>query len=614
MKFWQRHRRALRLTLTWGGAIFVVYLAGAWFFGVGDGSGNTTQVSPATATRNVFSFFPTMLRTVLPGILQYVALLAITVLQFGALFWFMSRGRTYTLFPGEYDLSFDDVRGQPHIVGATKEVMTLFQGFKEFRKIGGYPPHGILFEGPPGTGKTLLAKAIAGESGVPFVYASGASFAGPFLGMGNLRIQRMFTKARRYSERYGGCVVFIDELDSIGESRSRGNGGGGGIFGGGGLVNELLTQMDGIDQPRRFRRFVRRTFHRGPKQSSNYNILVVAATNRASALDSALVRPGRFDRKINVSNPGEEGRKDIIAYYLNKVVHVPLDVDRVARATEGYSPAQIKNIINEALIYALQDGRGALTYDDLWKAKLTDEIGLAEPVEYSEKVKAATAIHEAGHAVVSHLLRPWQPVQIITVRKRGGSLGLVHSQSAEEGYAFTKSQFLADIKVALAGMVAEEIWLGESGTGPGGDLQAATAQALAMVTKLGMGSQLASLALLEGGGESDIATALRDPQLRREIDQVLQECKADVRMILDEHRAAMEAVRDALVARDELTGDEFLTLLWQVGTAAEPPKVLAQLPVHGSNGNGRNGHGPHVVGGFPGILADTNRRGFGAEK
>jgi len=601
--YWQRHRRGLRLTLIWAGVLFVAYLFAAWFVGVNDGSGNMTQVSPATATRGFFTFFPTLLRGVFGSVLQLAVGVFFGVFQFVAIFWFMSRGRTYTLFPGEYDLSFDDVRGQSHIVGATKEVMKLFRGFKEFKRIGGYPPHGILFEGPPGTGKTLLAKAIAGESGVPFVYASGASFAAMFLGVGNLRIQRMFSKARKYSEKYGGCVIFIDEIDAVGASRGGQGGGGGmmgGLFGGGvgggmGLVNELLTQMDGIDAPKRFRRFVRRTFKRGPKQSSNYNILVVGATNIAATLDPALLRPGRFDRKIHVGNPGEEGRKDIIAYYLRKVAHAPIDVDRVARATAGYSPARVKNIINEALIYALQDGRQSLTYEDIWHAKLTDEIGLVEPVEYSSTEKAATAIHEAGHAIVSHLLRPWQPVQIVTVRKRGETLGLVHSQEAAESYGRTKSQFIADIKVSLAGMVAEEMWLGESGSGPSGDLQTATSVAFSMVTKLGMGSQLASFNLLANGQENDVATAMRDPQLRREIDDILQQCKREVRQLIEEQRPAMEALRDALVERDELTGDEFLTLLWQTGAVAEPPKILAQLPVRNGNGNGKH------PAGFPGI-------------
>ena len=607
LKFWRRHSRTLRLSLTWAAVAFVGFLVAAAMFGIDDGAGNRVTYSAATATRNAPTLLPSLLRTIVPGVMTLVFALMFGILQFVGIFWFMSRGRTYTIFPGEYDLSFDDVRGQSHIVRATREVMRLFQGFKEFKKVGGYPPHGILFEGPPGTGKTLLAKAIAGETGVPFMYASGASFTAMFLGVGNMRIARMFKKARLHAGKWGGCVVFIDELDAVSEAR----GGvstasvaydgtikphrvvmpnvGGGM--GSQLVNELLTQMDGIDQPKRLRRWMRRMLRQKPAKTARYNVLVVGATNRASALDPALLRPGRFDRKIHVGNPGEDGRKDIIAYYLNKVAHAPIDIERTAHATAGYSPARIKNLINEALIYALQDGRSALTYDDIWKAKLTDEIGLVEPVQYSDKDKAATAIHEGGHAIASYFLRPWQPVQIVTVRKRGETLGLVHSQEAEESHGRTKSQLIADINVSLAGMVAEEIWLGESGTGPSSDLRAATGAAFAMVAQFGMGSQVASLGVLADSPETDVATAMRDPKIRQEIDDILQACKREVRVLLEAQRPAMEALRDALIARDELTGDQFATLLWEVGAAAEPPEILTQLPVRSGNGHNGNGSG-----------------------
>jgi ATP-dependent Zn protease len=342
------------------------------------------------------------------------------------------------------------------------------------------------------------------------------------------------------------------------------------------------------------KRWTRRTLRQKPGTTAHYNVLIIGATNRASTLDSALLRPGRFDRKIHVGNPGEEGRKDIIAYYLNKVVHEPVDMDRLTRATAGYSPARIKNVINEALIFARRDGRTALSYDDIWTAKLADEVGLVEPVEYSEKVKAATAIHEAGHAVASHFLRPYQPVQIVTVRKRGSTLGLVHSQDAEERHSRSKSEFLADIKVSLAGMVAEEIWLGESGSGPSSDLQNATRAAMTMVTQLGMGSQLMSLAVFNG--PYGMADGIFDKELRREVDEILQQCRREIRALLEEQRVAMEGLRDALVERDELTGDEFRFLLWQVGATAEKPKILPQLRVQGSNGNGSNGNGANPWG------------------
>ncbi len=600
LSFWQRHTRVLRLTLTWAAVIFVAYLFGEWFFGV-----NNTQLSPGAATRTFFTNFPAMLRAVIPVALQYAITVCFAVFQFVAIFWFMSRGRTYTLFPGEYDQSFDDVRGQAHIVDATRQVMQLFQGFKEFKKLGGSPPHGILLEGPPGTGKTLLAKAIAGESGVPFVYASGSSFSAMFLGVGNLRVARMFTKARRYSEKYGGCVIFIDELDSIGERRGgqAGGSGAGGLFGGMGLVNELLTQMDGIDQPKRFRRFVRRLLHRGAKQASGgHNILVVAATNRAEALDPALVRPGRFDRKIHVGVPGMDGRRDVVAYYLNKVAHAPIDIDRVVRATEGYSPAAIKNLINEALIFALRDGRQSLTFDDIWTAKLTDMIGLAEQERYDSEDARLVAVHEAAHALAGHFFRPWSPVSIVSIRKRGGAGGVTSFEDDASHFAQGSRQ-LAAVKVYLAGMVAEEMYVGESSSGPMSDLQGATDLAFRYVTHYGLGSQLTSLALLRSGGGNDLDAALRDEKIRDEIEAILQRCKREVRALLEEQRPALEAVRDRLLERGEITGDEFRMILWETGAISEKPRLLPQLRVQHLNGSGGNGSGRKAAG-FPGVLAD----------
>src|SRR5206468_5364112 len=211
-------------------------------------------------------------------VMQLLLFMAIVVLQFVAIFWFLARGRTYVIYPREYDVGFDDVRGQPEIVDSTKEALTLFQGFKKFREAGGYPPHGILFEGPPGTGKTLLGKAIAGSARVPFVYASGTSFNNMFMGIGNLRIARLFRKARHMSTKYGGSVIFIDELDAVGGSRGSVSnvmsgepvakgplrfimapGMGGGM--GGMYVNELLIQMDGMTMPKGFWRHVRRILH-----------------------------------------------------------------------------------------------------------------------------------------------------------------------------------------------------------------------------------------------------------------------------------------------------------------------------------------------------------------
>ncbi len=547
------------------------------------------------------------------GPLMYVAfIIFIVVFQFVAIFWFLSRGRTYVIYPGEYDVNFHDVRGQKAAVEATREVVRLFQGFKKFRKMGGYPPQGILLEGPPGTGKTLLSKAIAGEVNVPFIYASASSFNNMFMGVANLRVMRLFTKARKFSERFGGAVIFMDELDAVGsrggmaqvmepypfhepfrhgledrllegppEEPRRGGllglvnrffvgGMGGGM--GGMLVNELLVQMDGLEQPRGLGRLLRRMIplfirRRLKRKVPNYNILVIGATNRADALDPALLRPGRFDRRLHVGLPDKEGRKDIADYYLNKVRHENVDLEKLAKATVGYSPARIKNVINEALIFALQDGRDSLNWGDIWSAKLTDEIGLKQPVEYNEEEKVKIATHEAGHAVASwYLEREELQMQVITVIKRENALGLVSFQQKEERYVSFRSDVIARIKTTLAGGAAEKIWFGETTNGVGSDLRQATWSAATMVGLFGMGKELYSFGTIpnELVSGSSIGTLLRDGEVREEANKILLEARAEVEKLLREKSRIVEGVRDALLEREEIVGEEIEKLFTEL--------------------------------------------------
>jgi cell division protease FtsH len=551
-------------------------------------------------------------------IIQVLFAMSFIVIQFVALFWFLARGNSYTIYPNEYDISFDDVRGQPAAVRSTKEVLRLFLGFKNFKEMGGYPPHGILFEGPPGTGKTLMAKAVAGASGVPFLYATGSGFANMFIGIGNMKVRRLFTKARNMSDKYGGAVIFIDELDALGGSRGMvsqrsaprdgaaathrlfvgaGMGGGGGM----GIVNELLVQMDGLVVPRGLWRHIRRILFRAKPKVPFYNILIIGATNRASTLDPALLRPGRFDRKIHVGLPDVEGRADIARYYLAKVRHEPIDVPKLARMTKGYSPAMIKNIVNESLIFSLQEGRDALRWDDLWQAKITEEIGLKQAVTYTPREKEMVAIHEAAHAVASYTLhRGERQVQIITIQKREGALGLVSSQDIEDSYLDTQKQVLADIQVSLAGLVAEEIWFGQTTSGPSSDLQAATYRAALYVGIYGMGRSLVSAQAMAdpSQGESPVKGVLMDAGRREEMDAILNDCRAQVRALLVSKRHVVEGIKDALLEREELIGDEIEALMAELGER-EPLDFLAPVGVPLS-GNGQqvlgDGHGEAAVG------------------
>jgi cell division protease FtsH len=609
--FRERHAVGINAIKRWAkrilfvAALYGLYLLAIWLIFPW---GETTNTPTGPAQAPEFSigaanaFIPRLLLSLVGPIFYFAFIIFIVVFQFVAIFWFLSRGRTYVIYPGEYDITFDDVRGQKAAVEATQEVVRLFQGFKKFRKMGGYPPQGILLEGPPGTGKTLLSKAIAGEVNVPFIYASASSFNNMFMGVANLRVMRLFTKARKFSERFGGAVIFMDELDAVGsrggvaqmmepypfhepfrhgledrllkgspEEPRRGGvlgfvdrffvGGMGGM--GGMLVNELLVQMDGLEQPRGMRRLLRRLIplrirKHLKRKVPNYNILVIGATNRADALDPALLRPGRFDRRLHVGLPDKEGRKDIADYYLKKVRHEEIDLEKFSKATVGYSPARIKNVVNEALIFALQDGRDSLGWKDIWAAKLTDEIGLKQPVEYDEQEKVKIATHEAGHAVASwYLEREELQMQVISIIKRENALGLVSYQEREDRYVRTRSDVMARIKTALAAGAAENVWFGETTTGVSQDLRQATWAAATMVGLFGMGKDLYSFGTIpnELAGGSSIGTLLRDAGVREEVNGILGEARKEIEDLLREKSAIVEGVRDALLEREEVIGE-----------------------------------------------------------
>jgi cell division protease FtsH len=529
------------------------------------------------------------------GLMFFAQLSLVMIVQIGALFWFMSRGRAYTIFPREYDVTFDDVKGQQPVVESVKEVVKLFRGFREFKKIGGYPPHGLLFEGPPGTGKTLMAKAVAGTVGVPFIYTPASGFANMFLGVGNLRVMLLFRKAKKYARVYDGAVIFIDEIDAIGSRGTMpatgstpagswgrvmqmimgGMGGGAGM----GIINELLVQMDGLVMPKGMKRHFRRLF-RLPPRIPNYNILIIGATNRAIDLDRALLRPGRFDRKIHVGLPDKDGRKDVIKYYLDKVKHEPIDLDKFAQATIHYSPARIKNIINEGLIVALQDGRDSLTWADVWSAKMIDDIGLKQNVKYTSTEKVMTAVHEAGHAVVSRELQSKdKQIQIISIVKRESTLGVVHTVDLEERFSDTKEGMLDEIKVFLAGQTAEEIWFDTSTTGPSSDLYWSTILALNYVGRYGMGRRLLSYEVLTPTWAGDRYSAmLADKEVKEEVDELLKRCKDETRALLEKRRFAVERIRDELLEREELVGDQLEVLMQEISEtiAASRPKLPAK--------------------------------------
>jgi cell division protease FtsH len=535
----------------------------------------------------------------------FLFFMSLMVMQFVAMFWFLARGGTYVIYPREYDVTFDDVRGQPEIVESTKEALTLFQGFKKFRDAGGYPPHGVLFEGPPGTGKTLLGKAIAGSANVPFVYASGTSFNNMFMGIGNLRIMRLFKKARKMSRKYGGAVIFLDELDAVGGSRGAVSSasspadtsrhwakgplriimGGFGMGGGSMYVNELLVQMDGMIMPKGLWRHVKRMLHLGRPKIPQYNVMVIGATNQASTLDPALLRPGRFDRKLHVGLPSGPGREDILNYYLDKVPHEVVDISRLARATYGFSPAQIKNLVNEALIFALVAGRDKLTFDDLWTAKVTEEIGLKEATKTSARDRQMTAFHEAGHAVLAYILELDDQIQVASIIKRRDTLGVVYRTPLEERHTELREDMRRDIVVALGGLAAEEIWFGETTTGPSSDLRHATYQAAVMLGLLGMGENLLSYGVLPqtAMGDGPLGAILGDPEHRKAIGELLAEAKQQAVELLRANEPAIRALSERLLEKDEVAGEELEEIMVSKAVARATPAWRPVLELVGDS-------------------------------
>ncbi len=549
------------------------------------------------------------------GFVMYMMFfLLIGVVQLLGMFLFLARGRQYVIYPREYDVSFDDVRGQPEIVASTKEALTLFQGFKKFRDAGGYPPHGILFEGPPGTGKTLLGKAIAGSAKVPFLYASGTSFNNMFLGVGNLRIARLFKRARKMSQKYGGAVIFIDELDAVAGSRgaispttdkapSEAAGGlmrfivPGGMGGQGSMyVNELLIQMDGLTMPKGFWRHVKRILHLGKPKIPQYNVMVIGATNQASTLDPAVLRPGRFDRKLHVGLPRATGREDILSYYLDKVPHEDVDMARLARATYGFSPAQIKNLVNEALIMALIDGRERLNFSDLWSAKVAEQFGIKDSNKPSARDRQMVAFHEAGHAVLSYIMLTDHQLGIATIIPRGGTGGHVSPIPLEESFTELSEDKRRWIVVFLGGLAAEEIWFGDTTHGPGSDLANATLIASRMLGNYAMGDSVLSYAVLGDnpytGGT--MQAALQDPQTRDAIRKLLADCKREAVELLRRNEPAVRALAERLLEKEEIYGEEIEELMRAKAVAKTTPAFRPVLELIGENW-----HQPALVDALP---------------
>jgi cell division protease FtsH len=571
---------------------------------------------------------PALVWQALPMILQLAFAFFFIAFQFIGLFWLLSRGGVDTYYPDDIKTRFSDVWGQDHVVQRIRENIMFLEKPDEIEAKGGYVPGGILLWGPPGTGKTLMAEAVAGETGRPYVFVDPGAFINMFMGVGILKVKSLFRKLRKLSLRYGGVIVFFDEADALGnrgslggtvpggargmrppafahagchgfsylsedtrslltreamasapapepERRSRfvmGGGMNGGGGGGMGTLQALLTELSGLKKPRGIlNRWGRRALGMRPKPPPKYRILVMMATNMPESLDEALLRPGRIDRIYRVGYPSKAGRIKTYEGYLDKVPHEVTsdELDKLATITPYATGATIKDLVNEALITAIRDGREVISWRDLMKAKQLKDLGPPEDVEYIERERHAVAVHEACHAVVAYRTRQHMEIDLATIEKGSDYLGMVASIPPEDQFTRWRSEYEADILVSLASLAGERMFFeGDSSSGVSGDLESATAVASFMEGYWGMGHTVSSYSTARrlevgspGGGRGG-------PQKGESTEKVLRAALADriedqladlldrAEAILQENRTSVLAIAHALETHKTLTGED----------------------------------------------------------
>jgi len=530
--------------------------------------------------------FPASLDRYIPAF-GIVALLAVVMLAplLGA-----GRSPHMLIRPGETQVGLDDVVGIDGIKAEVVRTVNLFLAHQMFRdSMGGSSRRGLLFEGPPGTGKTFVAKAMAKEAQVPFLFVSASAFQSMYFGATNRKIRTFFKQLRKYARKEGGAIGFIEEIDAIGGARrGQGTGTSEGIAG---VVNELLVQLQSFDTPSRGQRwcnawidminhYLPNDRHIPKRAVVPANVLVVGATNRRDDLDPALLRPGRFDRSIYFGLPGRAARGEVVAYYLGRKAHEDeLDsqeaVDRIASMTSGYSPAALERLLDEALIIALTHGRTAMTMPDVAEAKLLVELGVTDPATYTDEERVRVATHEAGHATVAYFLGRSRQLDVLSMVKRRDSLGLLQHSDTEERFTQRRDEMEALLQICMGGLVAEERWFDEVSTGPAGDLIAATTIGAQMIGACGMGESLISIAAAGNGILSGglVEKVLADRDARAELDALLDSSRAAARLIVVAHGAVVEALRDALLQRDELVGPEITAVITECLEELNPPRV-----------------------------------------
>ncbi|MBD2530439.1 ATP-dependent metallopeptidase FtsH/Yme1/Tma family protein [Nostoc flagelliforme FACHB-838] len=459
-------------------------------------------------------------------------------------------------------VKFDDVAGIEEAKEELQEVVTFLKQPERFTAVGARIPKGVLLVGPPGTGKTLLAKAIAGEAGVPFFSISGSEFVEMFVGVGASRVRDLFKKAKDNAP----CIIFIDEIDAVG--RQRGAGIGGGNDEREQTLNQLLTEMDGFE--------------------GNTGIIIIAATNRPDVLDSALLRPGRFDRQVTVDAPDIKGRLEILQVHArNKKLDTSVSLDAIARRTPGFTGADLANLLNEAAILTARRRKEAITLREIDDAVDRVVAGMEGTPLVDSKSKRLIAYHEIGHALVGTLLKDHDPVQKVTLIPRGQAQGLTWFTPNEEQGLISRSQLKARITGALGGRAAEEVIFGaaEVTTGAGGDLQQLSGMARQMVTRFGM-SNLGPLSLESQQGEvflgrdwttrseySESIASRIDAQVR----EIVEQCYDHAKKIIRDHRTVTDRLVDLLIEKETIDGEEFRQIVAEYAEVPEKQQYVPQL-------------------------------------
>lgn len=486
------------------------------------------------------------------SVIKMLAYLVMYIMLFVFIMMFIQKrmlgirsGKNKKINPKDIQTTFNDIAGHDEEKRDIMEVVEFMKNKKKYDKLGAQLPRGILLSGPPGNGKTMFAKAIAKECNADFFQCSGSEFIEVFAGLGASRVRDLFKKARK-SKR---SVIFIDEIDTLGKKR-------------GGMsshneseqtLNQLLAEMDGFN-------------------SREHEVLVIAATNRIDVLDEALLRPGRFDRKIMINKPSRKGRAEIINVYLNKLqiqgegkLSSDINVDLLSRITEGFSGAEIANLVNEALIRAAKRNSTQLTQKDLMDAR--SKLLMGDPrhdMDLVEKERYATAVHEAGHAIVAMVVSR-DPIEAVTITPHSHALGFVLRVSEKESWTQSKDQLNKEMQIYMGGRAAEEVFINEISNGAANDMEKAYELAMAMTTKWGMGEVLATISLQDLNTLSDATRQLID----REVIELVRSNYDEAKTILTRYPEVVDKMVSILMEKETMNKEE-VTLLWKQETGLEP--------------------------------------------